>query len=455
MIRTISCAGLAAALAVAALAIPAGAAAPPWRVGVAPAPAATGTTTDQDVDCVTNSFCVQVGTGEQLDSHATMPVADVHRGSDVSAAALALPIDAQRPRTSAGLGAVDCLTVHYCVAVGSYDTYDGRSRALIETYRNGAWTASSVPGPTGYGLGLNDVACNVSSCVATGGYFNGFNDQPFLAVRDSHGVWTDPPLLDASYFFDLRSPVCPPVGSCYAQGYEYPGPGSTLQRARFMYPTASGWTGSYFPMPAGADEHTLTIGTMACPSAEFCTGVGVYQDSATGRNHLVAEQFARGRLSVRSISTPAATRTKHYLYATATSCGAVSAGVPCAAAATFSGAGESVYVEFAAGKWTARLAPLPAGADPRSVRVAAVSCTAAGACSAVGNYSVDGASRPLVEERTSAGWRPVQVKVPAGISRSTINLRTLSCVSSTCLAGGGLAGYPTAAQPRHLIYATN
>ena len=353
---------LAAAVAVSGSlpAVAAVAAVPAWTVTVAPAPAATGTSSDGDIDCASGSFCVQVGTGVQLSADRnTTPIAVVHSGSVATAAELPLPIDAERPHTSSGLGAVDCVSTRYCVAVGSYGTYDGRGRALIETYRNGIWTASSVSSPTGYGLGLTDVACNVSSCVATGGFFDGTTEQPIIAARDSHGVWTVPSIVGAPYFFQVRAPVCPPDGPCYAQGYEYPGAGSSLQRARFLYPTAAGWSGVYFPTPPGADEHTLVVGTMACPSVDFCTGIGTYKDSATGKHRLVAEQFKQGRLTARPVATPHAIATsKGYPSATATSCGGESAGVPCVAAVT-PNAGASWYVEFTAGRWSTEPVPPP------------------------------------------------------------------------------------------------
>ncbi len=91
--------------------------------------------------------------------------------------------------------------------------------------------------------------------------------------------------------------------------------------------------------------------------------------------------------------------------------------------------------------WTAHAVPKPTGAT--RTRLAAVSCTAANACTAVGSYSLppgpDGGSRdmnPFVVRWNGTAWTTQTVPLPAGTQKAYFN--GVSCTTATaCKAVGG------------------
>ena len=169
-----------------------------------------------------------------------------------------------------------CPTVGWCVAVGDY----GNNEGVIETLSDGTWRPIEAPLPSGAQnatyVFLDAIACPaVGSCVATGTYFLGDDDELGLIETLSGGAWrarTAPVPRGGSADEDLDALACPTIGSCVAMGL-----GATIE-------TESGgvWRATNAPLPAGWGPGVVTLEAVACASVDSCVAVGWYPDSHGG-----------------------------------------------------------------------------------------------------------------------------------------------------------------------------
>ncbi|HET6154295.1 MAG TPA: IPT/TIG domain-containing protein [Marmoricola sp.] len=267
--------------------------------------------------------------------------------------------------------------------------------------------------------------------------------------------------------------------------------------------TLSTWKPGTLALPAGAapDAHAQLFGT-SCASASLCAAYGSYQNEANeGREMLASyvgghwvsvdpEPSTAGGISVRSVSCAGATCIAvgelntggHWDALIATLSGTTWTvttaphpaeepnqpqqstsleSVSCWAAGACKAVGEYLVdpnksTEAAAiwtlknGTWSAITAPLPSGADStngdQDVTLHGISCTSATFCSAVGQYVILTVKTGLVETFNGTTWKPDTAAAPTG---NAAFLAAVSCVSAArCAAVGsytaGSTGYASA-----------
>jgi hypothetical protein len=399
------------------------------------------------LSCASAGFCVQIGGGDTKSGL----LAVVYDGRSTSTSALPVPIDAQ-PRAGFGVEALDCVTRSLCVAVGSYRTWTGRERPLVETYAGGGWRAMALPGIADR---LEGVACNVTQCLATGLDFrsDGF-DHGYVAVRDSSGNWTSPPLLDSTYGYHAENPTCPPSGACTAEVAIQSGPSPEL----LLEPTPDGYVSTEFPAPADAVSYTIRVGALSCPTAARCLGLGTYEDTA-GLVHLAAESLVDGRLTATEIAMPSGLAGPDiFAEPTDASCAVAGGQLLCSAAAnlaSFTGPGQhAMLADYRNGSWTARLARPPAATGGAQVRLDETSCSSGGHCAAVGSYTANGRVLPFVSDLGALSWQTTDLALPPGLSAADdVQLTSVSCDGSRCLAGGNVRYRPDNPELHQLLVA--
>ena len=189
---------------------------------------------------------------------------------------------------------------------------------------------------------------------------------------------------------------------------------------------ASSWKIQSTPNPASAT--TSVLSDVSCTAANACTAVGDHINAA-GKELTLAERWNGTSWKIQSTPNPAGA-TESYL-----------AGVSCTAANRCTAVGS--YTN-AAGKhvtlaerwngtsWKIQSMPNPAGA--KQTFVERVSCTAANACTAVGDYTnAAGTDLTLAERWNGTSWKIQSTPNPAGQGR----LNGVSCTAAAaCTAVG-------------------
>ena len=326
--------------------------------------------------------------------HAPAPTAHTARRSK-------LPIDRQQ------LQGVTCVSPGNCVAVGQLGV-SGGGVALIDVERAGTWSYASAPTP-------GDAS-------------------------------------SASPNNELTAVSCASTTSCVAVGYFAATAGSTGQQALIEVYAAGSWTGIAAPLPAGASTSPQNaLDAVSCPSAGDCVAVGSYLDASGSQQALLDVEVAGSWTSSVAPLPADADHLQGNNTLDAITCTAIGT---CAAVGSYVNSNPSstcpnkdclqALLEVAtAGLWTAVAAPLPpdaSGSPQNGDSLAAVTCTSATSCVAVGSYVDTGANtRPLLDVEVSGTWAAVIAPIPADASAMPVTdaLTSVSCVSlGNCVAVG-------------------
>ncbi|MGH3260674.1 MAG: hypothetical protein ACRDNS_01630, partial [Trebonia sp.] len=280
---------------------------------------------------------------------------------------------------------VSCPAAGDCVGVGAY--HDASStipavptdQALIESEANGVWSPSEIPDtslpdyaspPLPY---LNTVACtSVDNCVAADAYDDANAYEQGLIDTEAAGVWTpmEAPLTNLSVYSGPSGPgaevylmACPVADACVGAGTYVAGDAS--EHGLIETQSQSGWTASEAPAPPDSTVSSAPdFYDLSCAAARNCAAVGYYTDSSGNQQGLLESDRD--------------------------------------------------------GSWTAHavdLSILVTAADPQ-VWIYAVSCAAAGSCTAVGAYeSGAGSYEPLAVSEVDGSWQPaVALSLPGDAS---------------------------------------
>jgi hypothetical protein len=316
------------------------------------------------------------------------------------------------------LNAVSCPAAGSCAAVGYYVDSAGAYQALLETLSNGAWSVSPAPSPAPGAIGayLAGVSCPAAgTCAAVGYYLDSTHAYHPLVETLSGGTWevsgSASPSPGAAalagtsdaYLTDVS---CPVVGSCVAVGYYAGGTGS----AQALVETLSGGTWSVGPSPAApAGAARSYLRGVACPAAGSCVAVGYYAKNSGGAEAL-AEVLSNGTWSLSPGQSPGPMAN----FLEGVSCPSEGACVAAGYVVASDGFDEPLVELFANGAWA--VAASTASAGPGDNLLAAVACTAAGSCAAVGQYD-DGASVATLAG-TGTAPPPAPVRTTTSLSSS-------------------------------------
>jgi hypothetical protein len=281
-----------------------------------------------------------------------------------------------------------------------------------------SWTIQNVPTPPIPDGTLAAVSCpSTSDCTAVGSrngaqapYAEHWNGTGWSSQTMPTGLPTDTGLQGVSCAGGICMAVGQANGSAAPFALEWNG---------------SSWQVQTLPAPPNALSSYLVGVSCAADTATVCTAIGHYQDTSYA-NHIFAERWASGSWSYQAVKQP---NTQDSL--SGVSCPTSSY---CLAVGSFVNSSSvlSALAEVwtSAGGWAVSPAKNPGGS--RGTEFTAASCTAVGACTAVGSY----AGLSLAEQLTSGGWSTLRTYNPS----SDQQLEGVSCSGSRCTAVGWASG---------------
>ena len=248
------------------------------------------------VACPAAGNCVVVGSNFPSSGNNGFGLIQTLAGGSWTAIEAPLPSDAAQGDKGGGdLYGVTCTAPGACVAVGFYTQADGVSQGLIETLRNGTWTAATAPPlPGGPGqVWLDAVSCATTTWCTAVGYIYG---RKGLIETLANGAWHSSvapvPKGAASLGTEqLTGVACRVAGACVAVGYV-----GNDQKSQGVIETLAGgtWTAATAPLPANAARTGQSAGLTAvsCPTAGYCVASGGYIDN-TGHGQALIESTVR------------------------------------------------------------------------------------------------------------------------------------------------------------------
>jgi len=339
-----------------------------------------------------------------------------------AASELALPPGANtKPgEQRASLRSTSCPSPGVCVAVGSYtDTGSDDRQAMAAAATGGAWgRASELKLPTGANTTpgkqdavLDSVSCtSPGDCVAVGFYTdtNGSDDTQAMVAEESGGVWA------------RASKLTLPTGANTAAGKQF-----------------------------------AVLDSVTCTSPGDCVAVGGYQDEGESRQAMIATESAGVWAKAHELELPTGAETVTGDQDAALESVACTGAGSCVAVGFYSDGnsvdGEDVQTMSAAetgGAWgRASELVLPGGAEKtlgeQQAKLAGVTCTSAGNCVAVGDYTDESHDdEAMLATETGGAWAQAsELTPPPGAEAATGDhnavLHSVTCTSlGDCVAVG-------------------
>ena len=392
-----------------------------WRIQATPNPAGTLGTALNGVSCSSASACTAVGGYAANGSSTSLTLAE--RWNGMSWRIQATPNPAGSLGT--GLNGVSCSSASACTAVGSSITASPQQDApLAERWDGTSWRIQTPPNP-GNSV-LAGLSCPSQSSCTAAGYDNSASGVLTVAEAWDGSSWRiqATPNPAGTFGSALEDVSCSSAGACTAVGFYNDGRGTALTLAERWNGTS--WTIQATPNPAGSSASVLS--GVSCSSATACTAVGFYTDS-TGTTRTLAERWDGTSWTIQATPRPSTA----FAELSGVSCSAASA---CTAVGTFSGSTGLVTLaeRWDGTSWTIQATPNPAGSA--TSRLFGVSCGAAGACTAVGySNGSSGALVTLAEAWDGTSWTIQPTPNPTG--SATSRLFGVSCSApGACTAVG-------------------
>jgi hypothetical protein len=369
----------------------------------------------------------------------------------ISAGLLAVPttVSAQTPTWSIAntpndgtpdgmLYGVACPGTSTCFGVGYWTRGTGLSAQIVmlaEARHGTNWATQKLGGTDGE---LYAVSCtSVSACTAVGG---NFDNETILAETRTGNQWKSSSLPNptGSYAGELDSVSCTktPTAACTAVGSYDDGGTAQIPFAESEKSGTDGgaWTVSYPPpAPAGASETELT--GVSCTSADHCVAVGWYYDSTVGYGFTLAEIWDGSNWTIQTTPNPSNATSGSELESV--SCTAADA---CTAVGEYdptSGIYQSLAETWNGTAWSITPTPNPTGSF--ATQFSGVSCTWTDACTAVG-YWENGAGQPneftLAEDWNGGSWSLETTPNETGDPASELSGAVACTAATACTAVG-------------------
>jgi hypothetical protein len=322
------------------------------------------------------------------------------------------------------ISAMSCAAKSACFAVG-----DNKQGPLILRFNGTSWSSlpAPVPGdanPEHYkNTSVDSISCSEASyCVAVGSYETE-SQEVGLVESWTGSSWTPAagpaPSDDASTSFLLTNVACARgTTRCAMAGLD----GNSA--AYLVSRTAA----TLAPVPVGATG-PVDLNSVSC--ASVCVAVGAYPTTHGQTQGLLETNFSGTTWAAQSAPMAAGKTSPVETSLSSVSC----AGAACLAVGAYNTQiGRTGLVETLSGStWHASAAAHPT--PDSSTSLSQVSCTAALACTAVGQYDVFG----LADTLSKGKW--VAWKTPLPSDKSTSNpdasLNVVSCATATSCATAG------------------
>ncbi|MFN2607437.1 MAG: hypothetical protein ABR511_06010 [Acidimicrobiales bacterium] len=303
----------------------------------------------------------------------------------------------------------------------------------------GGWQIVPTPNPAGPEGLLEGVSCPApDGCVAVGTHSVTAGTQPPLVeVFDGRGWQAQPaPEPAGARTTALAAVSCPAASACVAVG-------TTTGVDAVGRAVAETWDGSRWlvsapPTPVGAQSSALAGVSCAAPTA--CVAVGTFADGG-GARHGLAEAWDGSRWALLGLATPPGSEADGLAAVSCpapTACTAVGGFTPTGApAGPFGPAQRPLAEAWDGSQWAIQAAPDGPG-DTSSL--AGVSCPAPGTCTAVGSSQAFLKKQypvTLAERWNGASWTVQPTPNPVDGARGA-SFVSVSCpTASACTAVGG------------------
>jgi hypothetical protein len=234
----------------------------------------------------------------------------------------------------------------------------------------------------------------------------------------------------------LYSIACPSAGNCSAVGTYVDS--SNYSQGLLLSQSANVWSaGQKAPLPPNAGSNpAVDIYSVSCVSADNCTAVGTYHESASNVQGLLLSESGGAWSAIEAPLPGDADAVNTHVLLNGVSC---SSSGNCTAVGSYvnSSGSQGLLLNESSGAWTATRATLPNGVTSKSpINLNEVSCASAGNCVAIGYYTDSLThTQPLLESQSSGTWTPITPPLPAGGSTGVGN----ALVSVSCPSAGNCA----------------
>ncbi len=371
------------------------------------------------VSCASASMCFAVGR-DQLRNKGLVERWNGTEWSVQSKLKLGYPAD------------VACPSSTLCLVVGSIEGEGPKTWKFEEKAGTWSQSAETPPIPSGGSSPiLRSISCSsTTACTAVGTYYSESEKANKLLIERWNGTsWslqTAPNPSETSSFAEVGV-SCPSATSCLIAGNYLKGSTS----ASF----AESWNGTSWSVLSAQNPgaYANKLKDVSCTSSSACTAIGGYQEVKGQAEKPLAERWNGSAWSVQSMPSP--TEATGFVTLTGISCASSSA---CTAVGYFYPEitkQRTLAESWDGTKWTVQSTTNPnAGTNALSQ----VSCTAAGACTAVGNgqpeLTTTEGQNSLAERWNGSEWK---TQTTPNLATSESRLEEVSCASaSMCLAIG-------------------
>jgi hypothetical protein len=298
------------------------------------------------------------------------------------------------------------------------------------------WSITASPNPPGAtSSDLTGVSCVGQRCFAVGYYGTATEGYRVLAERWNGMSWKIQPTANAAvgrHDNNLLSAVsCASATFCAAVGASAITRGDTLT-IRGLVEQWDGvkWSLVPTPLPAGASSVTLT--GVSCPALGACVAVGYYaKKGASSQAQPLAESWNGSAWAVEPTPNPHAENGSFLSSVSCTAAGACTAGGNFA----FADINQSIFaLRWNGAIWASQHQPNPSGQDDNTT--SAVSCSSASACTTAGSWVNGGGQTVMLTEHWN-GTTWTQQKTPSPAGSPDAFLDGVSCpASAACEAVG-------------------
>lgn len=405
----------------------------------------------QSVSCGAPGSCVAVGS--YLDGNRDLQGFLVSEQDGVWGSAIEVPgLAALNVAGFAEALTVSCGSADNCAAGGYFFDHRNHQQAFLVSERNGRWgNAIAVPRLAALSLGFAEVvtiSCEPTGTCSAGGFYYDRRGQQGFLVSGQHGSWGGaiavPGLaaLNAGFkgldaIAGVNAISCDSAGDCAAGGgYQDRhghGQGFLVNERNGNWGKAIKPPG-LMPLNAGGDAG---INSVSCDTKGNCTAGGSYKN---GHGH--AEGFViseRNGTWGKAVNVPGLSSLAPAAGPTRVTAVACTSAASCLAGGGYQdrhGHGQGYVVSRQNGNWS-QATPVPglsALNTGNSARVAALSCSSTGNCSAGGTYlNRQGIEQGFVVSEQDGTWGQA-IEVP-GLASLTSGIAQISEVS--CAPGGG------------------
>lgn len=289
-----------------------------------------------------------------------------------------------------------------CTAVGAYETGSDALLPLVETWNGSSWlvrSANTIQGAAE--SALSAVSCTVGRFCMAVGVFQSSADQYLLAEEQVHGIWVPvpgPTLRLQTNLLQVTGVSCASASLCTAVGDYLSSSGEEVTLAALWH--TDGWLHEDTPTPGRGG----VLRAVSCPAEHGCIAVGYYDDTTTALDtpqRTLAEQWNGRSWTVMDTADEG----KGVNSLDAVSCAQAGACTAVGDDVENTGTQETLAEQLAGASWAIRPTPDLTGSQDNELN--AVSCTAAGACAAAGDYQ-DSSSTSFTQALAWNGtaWNP-------------------------------------------------